>query len=136
MDQATTNKLDTDTPKAKKLKQLQIKSFLRVSPVDKLGSPDAGPSGSGMYLLGCIFHFCDYGGDKWREIIHKFGGIVSDTYHSRITHLMCKSQESAVSQQALREGKRLVTKYWLEDIVSEQANLPPWKALHFPLPAK
>ena len=115
---------------------------LQIPPADKLVSPDAlaaGPSDPGLYLLGCIFYFCDYGhggGDKWREVIHEFGGIVSDTYHSRITHLMCKSQESAVSQQALREGKRLVTKYWLEDIVSEQANLPPWKALHFPLPAK
>jgi PAX-interacting protein 1 len=49
---------------------------------------------------------------------------------------MCKTQDSAISNQALREGKRLVTIYWLNDIVVNRKVLPPWKAIHFPLPPK
>jgi hypothetical protein len=36
--------------------------------------------------------------------------------------------------QALREGKRCVTAYWLNDVVMKQQVLPPWQALHFPTP--
>ena len=72
---------------------------------------------------------------SWKRVIRQFGGEVEDAYQPRITHLMCKSQDSSVSSQALREGKRLVTIYWLNDIVAHRKVLPPWKAIHFPLPA-
>lgn len=68
-------------------------------------------------------------------MIRQFGGEVEDAYHPRITHLLCKTQDSSVSQQALREGKRLVTIFWLNDIVVKKVVLPPWKGVHFPLPA-
>ena len=97
-----------------------------------------------LCLLGCIFFIIDYQDDQhcaefvdiWKKVIRQYGGEVEDTYHPRITHLMCKTQDSAVSSQALREGKRLVTSYWLNDIVVNRKVLPPWKAIHFPLPAK
>jgi PAX-interacting protein 1 len=97
-----------------------------------------------LCLLGCIFFICDYPEDSedsefcddWRKVIRQFGGEVEDTYHPRITHLLCKTQDSAVSLQAIREGKRLVTVYWLNDIVVKKKVMPPWKAIHFPLPAK
>ena len=34
----------------------------------------------------------------------------------------------------MREGKRLVTVYWLNDIILRKKVTPPWKAVHFPLP--
>lgn len=96
-----------------------------------------------LCLLGCIFFICDYPEDAedskfcndWRKVIRQYGGEVEDAYHVRITHLLCKNQESQISMQALREGKRLVTVYWLNDIVVKKKVLPPWKAIHFPLPA-
>ena len=97
-----------------------------------------------LCLLGCIFHICDYQDDgdstqylvSWKKVIQQYGGECEDGYHPRITHLMCKTQDSSVSMQALREGKRLVTVFWLNDIVASRKVLPPWKAIHFPLPAK
>ena len=72
----------------------------------------------------------------WRKVIRQYGGEVEDAYSPKITHLMCKSQDSPVSQQALREGKRLVTVRWLNDVVVRKKVQPPWKAVHFPLPPK
>lgn len=73
---------------------------------------------------------------QWKTVIRQYGGEVEDGYQQRITHLLCKNQDSALSQQALREGKRLVTCYWLNDIVVKKKVSPPWKAAHFPLPPK
>ena len=97
-----------------------------------------------LCLLGCIFLIIDYQDDSeesaycddWKKVIRQFGGEVEETYQPRITHLLCMNQDSAVSMQALREGKRLVTIFWLNDIVVKKIVLPPWKAIHFPLPAK
>ena len=94
-------------------------------------------------LLGCIFHIIDYQEDSdeskyvrdWKKVIRQFGGEVEDAYHPRITHLMCKNQDSSTSTQALREGKRLITVYWLNDVVVLRKVVPPWKGVHFPLPA-
>ena len=36
--------------------------------------------------------------------------------------------------QALREGKRLVTAFWLNDTVQNDRLAPPLQALHFPTP--
>ena len=95
-------------------------------------------------MLGCIFLICDYQDDPeqskfcddWKKVIRQFGGEVEDSYQAKITHLLCKTQDSAVSMQALRDAKRLVTVFWLNDIVVKKIVLPPWKAVHFPLPAK
>ena len=95
-------------------------------------------------MLGCIFHIIDYQNDQevskyvrdWKKVIRQYGGEVEDAYHPRITHLLCKQQEGAVTAQALREGKRLITVYWLNDVVVLRKVVPPWKAVHFPLPVK
>ena len=97
-----------------------------------------------LCLLGCIFNICDYQDDTddskfcdgWKKVIRQFGGEVEDNYHPRITHLLCKNQDSSVATQALREGKRLVTVFWLNDIVVKKIVVPPWKAIHFPLPPR
>lgn len=96
-----------------------------------------------LCFLGCIFMICDYQDDPeqknycdgWKKVIRQFGGEVEDAYHPRMTHVLCKSQDSSVAMQALREGKRLVTVFWLNDIVVKKVVMPPWKAIHFPLPA-
>merc|ERR550532_3299686 len=96
-----------------------------------------------LCLLGCIFFICDYTEDPddskfcddWKKVIRQFGGEVETQYHPRISHLLCKTQDSAISAQALRDGKRLVTVFWLNDIVVKKVVIPPWKAIHFPLPA-
>ena len=95
-----------------------------------------------LCLLGCIFHMIEYQDcprvgkhvKDWKKVITQYGGEVEETYHARITHLMCKTQDLAIAQQALREGKRLVTCYWLNDIILKKKVCPPWKAVHFPLP--
>ena len=53
----------------------------------------------------------------------------------RVTHVMAANQKSAAAQQARVEGKRLVTAYWLNDTIVKKKVNPPWKAVHFPLPA-
>ena len=95
-----------------------------------------------LCLLGCIFHIIDYQDDSeksgyvpsWTKTIRQYGGEVEPSYHPRITHLLCVNQDSALAQQALREGKRIVTSYWLNDVVARKKVMPPWKAVHFPLP--
>ena len=72
----------------------------------------------------------------WKRVIRQYGGEVEEAYSNKITHLMCKTQDTQLSQQALREGKRLVTVRWLNDVVVKKKVLPPWKAVHFPLPPK
>ena len=34
--------------------------------------------------------------------------------------------------QALRDGKRVVTAHWLNDVLVQKRVAPPWMALHFP----
>ncbi len=54
----------------------------------------------------------------------------------RLTHILCRTQDSIHAQRGLREGKRLVTAPWLSDVITRKKVLPPWKAIHFPLPPK
>ncbi|CAB4063821.1 PAXIP1 [Lepeophtheirus salmonis] len=94
-----------------------------------------------LCLLGCIFLVVDYQESDesefcsgWIRVIKQYGGEIEEDYHPRITHVLCKSQDNPTAQQGLREGKRLVTVYWLNDIVVNKRVTPPWKAIHFPLP--
>ena len=52
-----------------------------------------------------------------------------------MTHILAANQKSQLAQSARLEGKRLVTAYWLNDTILRKKVLPPWKAVHFPLPA-
>ena len=95
-----------------------------------------------LCLLGCIFVIVDYQEleeakhlPEWRKVITQYGGEIEASLSPRVTHIMAANQKSSVAQQARAEGKRLVTAYWLNDTIVKKKVLPPWKAVHFPLPA-
>lgn len=92
-----------------------------------------------LFLLGCIFVIVEYdvSGDEvgiWKQVIEKHGGEVEPQYCVRATHVLAITQKHPTVVQALRENKRCVTAHWLSDVVNKQQVLPPWHALHFPLP--
>ena len=95
-----------------------------------------------LCLLGCIFVIVDYQAleeakhlPEWRKVITQYGGEIEDSISPRVTHVMAANQKSTTAQQARAEGKRLITAYWLNDTIVKKKVLPPWKAVHFPLPA-
>ncbi|KAG0423015.1 hypothetical protein HPB47_001191, partial [Ixodes persulcatus] len=94
-----------------------------------------------MCLVGCIFCILDYGRlfdaptiALWKKVILQRGGEVEEAYSSRCTHVICVTQRDSVVQQAIREGKRCVTVFWLNDVLLRKKLQPPWLALHFPSP--
>ncbi|XP_034939665.1 PAX-interacting protein 1-like [Chelonus insularis] len=94
-----------------------------------------------LCLLGCIFVIVEYEAHysqaevaNWKQVIERHGGEVEPQYCSRATHVLAITQKHPVVVQALRDGKRCVNAHWLSDIVSKQQVLPPWHALHFPIP--
>nr|CAG4651638.1 EOG090X027U [Triops cancriformis] len=92
-------------------------------------------------LLGCIFFITDQFRDvspkeitTWKQVIAQNGGEVEPAYCPRVTHVVCEHIRTPVVQQALREGKRLVTCYWLNDVIAKQHMAPPSQILHVPTP--
>ena len=95
-----------------------------------------------LCLLGCIFIITDYPDmeeakhlPEWRKVITQFGGEIEESLSPRVTHILAANQKSQLAQSGRVEGKRLVTAYWLNDTILRKKVLPPWKAVHFPLPA-
>ncbi|CAG5135482.1 unnamed protein product, partial [Candidula unifasciata] len=93
-----------------------------------------------LCLLGCIFCIVDYqsiiGSDElnaWQKVIEQYGGQVESSYSSRVTHVLCANQKSDVFKVAQKEGKRLVSAFWLNDCLMQKKMVPPWQALHLPL---
>ncbi|KAL4225104.1 PAX-interacting protein 1 [Mactra antiquata] len=93
-----------------------------------------------MCLLGCIFYINDYpkllGMDQiavWKKVIEQHGGQVDTAYSNRVTHVICANQRSDVFTLALRDQRRIVTPFWLNDVLVKKKMLPPWQALHLPL---
>nr|CAG4640677.1 EOG090X027U [Eulimnadia texana] len=95
-----------------------------------------------LFLLGCVFLIHETAG---RERLYSLCCVlcnvfmivveqVEPAYSPRVTHVVCEVTRSPVVQQALREGKRLVTAFWLNDVVIKEQLLPPWQVLHFPTP--
>lgn len=93
-----------------------------------------------LFLLGCIFVIVEYDVQspkevaEWKQVIEKHGGEVEPQYCARATHVLSITQKHPTVVQALREGKRCVTAYWLSDVVMKQQVLVPWHALHYPIP--
>nr|CAG4646083.1 EOG090X027U [Macrothrix elegans] len=94
-----------------------------------------------LCLLGCIVLIVDYQRSvsqseltQWTKLMCSRGAEVETVYSIRITHLLCETSRSTIAQQALRDGKRLVTAFWLNDIVLKQYLSPPSQVLHFPTP--
>ena len=94
-----------------------------------------------LCLLGCVVLIVDYQRIispsqllEWTKLMSSKGAEVETMYSPRITHLICETSRSAVAQQALRDGKRLVTAFWLNDVITKQHMSPPSQVLHFPSP--
>ncbi|KFB37609.1 AGAP001710-PA-like protein [Anopheles sinensis] len=95
-----------------------------------------------LFLLGCTFHIIEYDElhepaeiEEWKLIIKKHGGEIEPFYGPKVTHVLCRTQRHGVVMQAIRDAKRCITTYWLNDIVLKRQLLPPWQALHLPTPA-
>ncbi|XP_059490268.1 PAX-interacting protein 1-like isoform X2 [Neocloeon triangulifer] len=93
-----------------------------------------------LCLLGCVFMTSEYAAmysneelEAWRNQIVNHGGEVENFYSTRVTHVLCPHQRSALATLAAREGKRLVSAFWLNDVLLKQRMLAPWQALHLPL---
>ena len=94
-----------------------------------------------LCLLGCIVLIVDYQRSvssseliQWTKLMSSKGAEIETMYSPRITHLLCETSRSALAQQALRDGKRLVTAFWLNDVINKQHMFPPNQVLHFPTP--
>ncbi|XP_074597245.1 uncharacterized protein LOC141852221 isoform X2 [Brevipalpus obovatus] len=93
-------------------------------------------------LAGCVFYFVDHespqstlDGDRkelCRKIILKYGGNFEDEYSASCTHVICETQDTSLVRQALKEGKRCVTLFWVHDIIAEGRLRPPYKIWHLP----
>lgn len=94
-----------------------------------------------LFLLGCTFHIVEYEDTnfdevpKWIEVIEFFGGEIEKNYCPKVTHVLCRTQRHGVVMQAIRDGKRCITAYWLNDTMSKKQVLPPWQSLHLPVPS-
>lgn len=94
-------------------------------------------------LTGCVFMISDYQDcmdhdvlHTWMEVIELHGGSVSPFYGKRCTHLLCLNQHGSMYQQALSDGKKIVTAHWLNDVLLAKTMFAPSNALHFPVPFK
>nr|XP_011440858.2 PAX-interacting protein 1 isoform X3 [Crassostrea gigas] len=93
-----------------------------------------------MCLLGCVFYITDYVKivgqseiDKWKKVIEQHGGQVDNAYSNRVTHLLCATQHTDVFHIALKDQRRVVTAFWLNDVLVKKKMLPPYQALHLPI---
>ena len=48
---------------------------------------------------------------------------------------MAPSQDIPLVREAVAGGRRVVTAFWLNDIITSKKLSPPWRAVHFPLPS-
>lgn len=67
------------------------------------------------------------------QVISQHGGQVDPAYSNRVTHLLCANQDSDVFKLAIKDQRRVVSAYWLNDVLSKKKMLPPWQALHLPI---
>ena len=89
-----------------------------------------------MCLLGCVILIVDYQRTvsanellHWTKLMSSKGAEVESTYNLRVTHVLCETTRSPIAQQALREGKRLVTAFWLNDVILKQQMFLPTQVL-------
>ena len=97
---------------------------------------------SKLCLLGCSFLITGYQErseaehvGKWRVVIERHGGSLADSLNQEVTHVLAPSQASPLVREAVAGGRRVVTAHWLNDIITSKKLSPPWRAVHFPLPA-
>lgn len=94
-----------------------------------------------LFLFGCIFYIVEYDETHpndlpdWKKVIQLHGGEVETLYCPRVTHVLCCTQRHGVVMQAIRDSKRCVTAYWLNDTILRKQVQPPSEALHLPMPS-
>lgn len=94
-----------------------------------------------LFLVGCIFYIVEYNEShaselpEWKKLIQRHGGEVETVYCPRVTHVLCRTQRHGVVMQAIRDSKRCVTAYWLNDTILRTQVQPPSEALHLPMPS-
>ncbi|KAK3103670.1 hypothetical protein FSP39_020895 [Pinctada imbricata] len=93
-----------------------------------------------LCLMGCVFYVSDYTKilapesiDGWKKVIEQYGGHVDPAYSNRVTHLLCANQHSDVFHIALKDQRRVVTAFWLNDVLVKKKMVPPWQSLHLPI---
>ena len=87
------------------------------------------------FLLGCVFWAPHpINGVSWEISVAKYGGEVEALCSSRVTHVLCETQRFPEFQQCIREGKRLITVDWLNDVCIRKCVMAPFYAIHLPVP--
>ena len=89
-----------------------------------------------MCLLGCVIFVLDYQRTipatelaHWTKLMLTKGAEVESTYSMRVTHVLCETTRSPLAQQAMRDGKRLVTAFWFNDVILRQQMFLPTQVL-------
>jgi PAX-interacting protein 1 len=92
-----------------------------------------------LCLLGGVFHVVGYDWvdpkvmAKYVEKVKRYGGEVSSTYEPRVNHVVSDDYRRPEVDQAIKDGKRVVTLQWLNDVISvKKKATAPWEALHIP----
>ncbi|TGZ61965.1 hypothetical protein CRM22_007685 [Opisthorchis felineus] len=105
------------------------------------GSPK--PTRPEECLVGCVLLLLGYrnAGESqralWRRIMRSYGAEMVLAYDpTRVTHLVidCQLEEPDIVKQALRDRIRIVTIFWVNDVLSKGRLLPPYEILHLPSP--
>uniref|UniRef100_A0A5K3EFJ0 PAX-interacting protein 1 n=1 Tax=Mesocestoides corti TaxID=53468 RepID=A0A5K3EFJ0_MESCO len=101
------------------------------------------PTSAQDCLIGCVMLLLGYHSfgeaqkTLWKKIIRSYGAEVVPTYDpARVTHVIVDWQleEPDLIKQALRDRKRLVTIYWVNDVLAKGRLVPPYEILHLPSP--
>lgn len=72
----------------------------------------------------------------WKKAIEKYGGKVVEDYAGNIktiTHFLTDNMQSLLANTALKDGKRCVSVWWIEDVLQRQHLIPPWRFYHLPM---
>lgn len=86
-----------------------------------------------LCLLGCHFLIVEYDETNaedlmdWKKSIKHHGGEIEPCYNLKVTHVLCRTQKHGIVMQAIRDNKRCVTAYWLNDIILKKQVIPPWQ---------
>ncbi|CAH8545611.1 unnamed protein product [Schistosoma rodhaini] len=101
------------------------------------------PSKPEECLIGCVLLILGYRNVPesqkivWRRVMRSHGAEVVMAYDpTKVTHVVidCQLEEPDVIKQALLDQKRLVTIYWVNDILAKGRMIAPFEILHLPSP--
>ncbi|CAH8551970.1 unnamed protein product [Schistosoma bovis] len=101
------------------------------------------PSKPEECLIGCVLLILGYRNVPesqkivWRRVMRSHGAEVVMAYDpNKVTHVIidCQLEEPDVIKQALLDHKRLVTIYWVNDILAKGRMIAPFEILHLPSP--